>query len=253
MRRDCRRFRLAFRGAGARSPAPRHKWPRRRWNAPGPVTSMRRKRYSRCPHRGGIEAGFGALPRGGGAVPATTIKINSDQRSGLYELVRNRLPRGWWARPRTASTSGSSPTTTTRMWTNARGRVPDAARSQRGIKPSASQEDQHEREETANETRRQTLPEIGVERHEEAAAFGAGRAGQTRPRLHAPPQERRAAYPERRRQRDRTLLRRGGQTASGARRNRRRCGWSTPSRTATSWWRRRRNERLGWGCKPSLA
>ena len=52
---------------------------------------MHQKRCCRCPHRGSIETGFGALPRGGAPVPATTIKINREQRDGLFEVTSNHL------------------------------------------------------------------------------------------------------------------------------------------------------------------
>jgi hypothetical protein len=52
---------------------------------------MQAKRYSPKYSRRGIAAAFGALPKRRGTVPGTTTTINTEQRDGLYELVRNHL------------------------------------------------------------------------------------------------------------------------------------------------------------------
>ncbi len=51
---------------------------------------MHERRYSPCPYRGSIVAGFGA-PTKGDAMPKTTIEISREQRQPLHRLVTQHI------------------------------------------------------------------------------------------------------------------------------------------------------------------
>lgn len=52
---------------------------------------MQRKRYCRCPHRGGIRAGFGALPRGGAPCPAPRSRSAARSATASTSWSANHL------------------------------------------------------------------------------------------------------------------------------------------------------------------